>query len=276
MNTKRSEAPTVFRRYKGKGLHGEIQCGDALAFLRQLEDESAHLIFLDPPFNLGKTYDPTKPKADRRPAAEYWRWMELILGECVRVLREGGALYLYHLPLWAVRLGAPLSRRLELRHWIAVSMKNGFVRGKRLYPAHYGLLYFTKGEPRTFSRPRVKARICHHCKRTVKDYGGYKDIIARKGINLSDIWEDLSPVRHSQTKLRLQNELPLSLTERVIAISGRKGGLLVDPFVGSGSVVLAAAKAGMLFKACDIVKANCILTEKRLASLRSGTRTKAD
>ena len=102
MITNRSKAPIVLRRYRGKELRGEIHWGDALAFLRQLDAESAHLIFLDPPFNLGKAYDPTKLKADRRPAAEYWRWMELILGECVRVLREGGALYLYHLPLWAV------------------------------------------------------------------------------------------------------------------------------------------------------------------------------
>ena len=276
MSTNLSKTPKLLRRYRGKGLCGEIHWGDALAFLRSLDDESADLIFLDPPFNLGKAYDPAKPKADRRPAPEYWRWMELVLGECVRVLSNGGALYLYHLPLWAVRLGAPLSRRLELRHWIAVSMKNGFVRGKRLYPAHYGLLYFTKGEPRTFSRPRVKARVCHHCKHTVKDYGGYKEIITRKGINLSDIWEDLSPVRHSQTKLRQQNQLPLSLTERVIAISGRKGGVLVDPFAGSGSVVVAAAKAGMVFKACDIVRANCTLTAKRVASLPSAPRTKVD
>ena len=34
-------------------------------------------------------------------------------------------------------------------------MKNGFARGKKLYPAHYALLYFTKGMPASFQRPKI-------------------------------------------------------------------------------------------------------------------------
>jgi site-specific DNA-methyltransferase (adenine-specific) len=259
----------LFRRYSGKSLRGEIHCGDALAFLRSQETESADVVFLDPPFNLGKQYDPRHPNGDRRSVEDYWLWMEMILSESVRILRDGGALYLYHIPLWAMRFGEHLSRRLQFRHWIAVSMKNGFARGERLYPAHYALLYFTKGEPRFFKRPRLRPVKCRHCGRTIKDYGGYKHIINAKGLNLSDVWEDLSPVRHSKTKLRAANQLPLALTKRVMAISGRKNGFLVDPFAGSGSTVVAAANAGMVFMACDIVKHNCVVIEERLRRLPS-------
>src|SRR5439155_1157668 len=84
------------------------------------------------------------------------------------------------LPSWAIRIGAALQQRLQLRHWIAVSMKNGFVRGKHLYPAHYALLYFTKGQPSFFTRPRVTPAKCRHCQNVVKDYGGYWPIIEKR------------------------------------------------------------------------------------------------
>jgi hypothetical protein len=54
-------------------------------------------------------------------------------------------------------------------------MKGTFPRGKKLYPAHYALLYFTKGEPKTFNRDAVRQPIplCRHCGKDVKDYGGH-------------------------------------------------------------------------------------------------------
>jgi site-specific DNA-methyltransferase (adenine-specific) len=211
---------TLFRRYDRATAQGRLYHGDALDLLRSLKDDSATVVFLDPPFNLGKRYDSRKRRQDRQPEDVYRAWMERILIEAIRVLAPGGALYLYHIPLWAMRLGSLVDQELDLRHWIAISMKNGFVRGKRLYPAHYCLLYFTKGQPAAFRRPKVSPAVCRHCKRTIKDYGGYRRIIERKGINLSDFWEDVSPVRHATTKLRKQNQLPLTITDRVFHISG--------------------------------------------------------
>jgi len=178
-----------------------------------------------------------------------------LLDDAVRVMKAGGALYLYHLPSWGVTLGAHLRAKLQFQHWIAISMKNGFVRGRRLYPAHYSLLFFTKGQPATFERPRLPLEYCA-CGRTKKDYGGYLRILQEKGINLSDIWDDISPVRHRHKKRRKANELPLKVTERVVAISGARGLTYVDPFAGAGAGVLAAAKAGMIVKSCDIVPGN--------------------
>jgi site-specific DNA-methyltransferase (adenine-specific) len=109
---------------------------------------------------------------------------------------------------------------------------------------------------------------CRHCGKYIKDYGGYKSIIEEKGINLSDFWEDVSPVRHAQWKNRVANELPQIIFERVMQISSERGALYVDPFAGSGGGVLAAVTAGMQFAACDIVPSNCQLIVERLAELR--------
>jgi len=128
--------------------------------------------------------------------------MKKLIRDMVRVLKPGGAFFLYHLPYWASRLSQELLAQLQFRHWIAIAMKNGFVRGKNLYPAHYALLYYTKGAPARFTRPRLEPQLCRHCRGLVKDYGGYTGIIQSKGINLSDFWDDLSPVRHKNRKLR--------------------------------------------------------------------------
>jgi site-specific DNA-methyltransferase (adenine-specific) len=253
----------LVRRFRRKSARGEVWHGDAVGFLRSIPTEAADMVFLDPPFNLGKRYDGTKP-TDSKPEAEYELWIRAVLSESVRVLADGGALFVYHIPKWGLKMGSFLEGKLSFRNWIAISMKNGFVRGQRLYPAHYSLLYFTKGVPKQFRRPKLKPQACRHCGKYVKDYGGYRHIIDRTGINLSDVWDDLSPVRHSNKKHRVANELPAKLFDRVLEISGTASGLYVDPFAGAGTGLVAAADHGMIFKGCDIVRANCDIMWKRL------------
>ncbi len=250
---------------------GELVCGDALELLRILPGDSADIVFLDPPFNLGKSYGRNGSKGDRLSDPEYFSYMLQVIARCVAVLKPGGALYVYHLPKWSIRLASVLADLLEFRHWIAISMKNGFARGSRLYPAHYSLLYFTKGEPRVFRRPKIEPLRCPECEAYVRDYGGYERFIV-KGINLSDVWDDLSPVRHRKYKSRATNELPIEIPRRAVAISGRPGGLLVDPFAGSGTTLLAAREAGMLFVASDRERQHCSIMHKRLLKTRTGQR----
>lgn len=246
--------------------HGDIVRCDALQMLNSLSNESAEIVFLDPPFNLGKVYGRRGPHGDRLDEDYYFRYLTEVLDRSIAVLKAGGALYVYHLPKWAVRIGGYLHRRLTFRHWIAISMKSGFARGRSLYPAHYGLLYYTKGEPRNFRRPKTDPMRCRHCGRYAKDYGGYTDFI-RKGINLSDVWDDLSPVRHKKHKSHKSNELPFDIPERVISMSGRRGGLFVDPFAGSGTSLIAAIERGMNFVACDREREKWLLIRRRLSAL---------
>jgi hypothetical protein len=41
-----------------------------------------------------------------------------------------------------------------------------------------------------------------------------------RGINLSDLWDDLSPVRHKHSKYRSANQLPIRLTDRLLKTAG--------------------------------------------------------
>ena len=84
----------------------EIYTCDARHLLTSIRDDSVDLIFIDPPFNLGKRYGARMPAKDRRSPADYEHFMQEVLDESVRVLAPGGALYLYHMPEWGVRFAS--------------------------------------------------------------------------------------------------------------------------------------------------------------------------
>ncbi len=236
---------------------------DAINFLKSLENECADIVFLDPPFNLGKKYGNSTSKADLLKIDEYKIFLSTLIDKSINVIKPGGSLYIYHMPRWALKIGELIGERLDFKHWIAIAMKNGFVRGKTLYPAHYALLFYTKGSPNILNRPKIPAAQCRHCHGLIKDYGGYTKYI-KKGINLSDFWDDLSPVRHKKHKHRAANELPVELVERIIHISGTKNGLIVDPFAGTGTTAIAALNSGMRFLLNDKLSSSLNITKQRI------------
>jgi site-specific DNA-methyltransferase (adenine-specific) len=242
--------------------HGEIVCDDALHVLNSLRENCADIVFLDPPFNLGKRYGKNGSHQDKIKETEYLEYMEKVISRSAAILKQGGALYLYHIPKWAIRLTPFMEEHLNFRHWIAISMKNGFARGDYLYPAHYALVYYTKGKPKSFNRPKVPKPVCSKCKKDLRDYGGYKKYVMN-GINLSDVWDDVSPVRHRKAKTRSANELPLVIPHRVTMLSGVKGGLIIDPFAGSGTTILAAHLAEMQYVVSDSELEYCELMSSR-------------
>lgn len=221
--------------------YGALYNADCLNILAQLKSEVADCVFADPPFNLGKDY--RNGFTDKTNEADYYEWCARWIIECSRILKPGGAFFLYALPELAVRFANVMNERLTFRHWIALSMKGTYSRGKKLYPAHYALLYYTRGEPKTFNKVRLPIPTCRHCGGEIKDYGGHRDKLNPEGLNLTDFWDDTSPNRHKKFKVRPGvNELKLMIPERAILISTNEGDLVVDPFGGGGSTYQAAEK----------------------------------
>jgi site-specific DNA-methyltransferase (adenine-specific) len=201
---------------------------------------------------------------------KYLHWSQQWLGECVRVLKPGGSLFVFNLPRWCIEYGAYLNRRgMWFRHWIACRMPKAFPRGKRMSPAHYGLIYYTKGEPAVFNKVYTPIQVCRHCGGEIRDYGGHRKKLNEKGINLMDVWDapedvwedtteadstevlwtlaeemwtDIPPVRHRRHKKRVPNELAPIMLERIIAMASNPGQIVVDPFGGSGTTFYAAEK----------------------------------
>lgn len=223
--------------------NGVLFSADCIEILKQMRPEVVDCVFADPPFNLGKDYK--NGFNDRVREAEYYDWCRVWIGECARVLKPGGAFFLYATPEIAIRLAQVLNERLSFRHWIALTMKGTYSRGKKLYPAHYALLYYTRGEPVTFNRLRLPIPTCRHCRKEIKDYGGHRDKLNPEGLNLTDFWEDTSPNRHKKFKVRPGvNELKFVIPERAIQISTQPGDLVLDPFGGGGTTFHAAEAHG--------------------------------
>lgn len=216
--------------------HGAVFDQDCLVFLRGIKDSVVDTVFADPPFNLKKEYG--AKSNDDIPDHEYLAWCREWINEAARTLKPGGAFFLYNLPKWNMFLGTYLAEAgLEFRHWIAVDIKFGLPIPKRLYPSHYSLLYFTKGKPKTFRKVRTPIELCRHCKGEIKDYGGHRNKMNPKGVNLTDVWNDIAPVRHWKYKSseRKANALSSKLLDRVVEISTEPGDLVIDPFGGSGT-----------------------------------------
>lgn len=223
---------------------GRLFHGDCIELMRTLPSDSVDMIFADPPFNLNKLY-PSSITDDLK-TERYLEWFETWSSECIRLLRHGGALFLWNLPRWNAEMAAFICGRLTFVHWIAVDIKYSLPIQGRLYPSHYSLLYFVKGpQARVFHPDRLPMQVCPHCAGDLRDYGGYKAKMNPKGVNLSDVWWDISPVRHAKYKRRNgANELSLKLLDRVVELSTNEGDLVFDPFGGSGTTYMAAELKG--------------------------------
>jgi len=223
--------------------HGALYDGDCIAFLKRIQSETVDTVFADPPFNLDKKYG--AKSNDNLPEAKYVEWCKAWLDECIRVLKPGGSLFVYNLPRWNIVLGAYLMERgLMFRHDITVEMKSTLPVPGRLYPAHYSLLYLTKGKPKTFRKIRTPIEVCRHCGGEVKDYGGHRHAMNPLGVNLKDVWTDIPPVRHwkFKSKERPANALSTKLLDRVVEMSTIEGDVVLDPFGGSGTTFAVAER----------------------------------
>ena len=238
---------------------GDLYEGDCQNLLPFIHDETIDTVFADPPFNLSKNYG--RKVNDNLSEAEYVKWCKAWIDYCIRVLKPGGSLFIYNIPKWNIILGNYLTEvGLTFRHWIAVNIKLSLPIQGRLYPSHYSLLYYTKGKQRVFRKIRTPIERCRHCDKELKDYGGHRGAMNPNGVNLTDVWNDITPVRHWKFKSRKRkaNQLSTKLLERVIQMSTQEYDVVLDPFGGSGTTFDVCERysrywIGIEIDNCDVI-----------------------
>lgn len=230
---------------------GFIYQSDCINLMKNIKGGEVDLFFADPPFNLDKEYD--SKMIDKISPMRYLEWCRSWIDEGVRILKPGGSFFIWNLPKWNVILCQHLNKNLNFKNWISVDFKCSMPINKRLYPAHYSLLYYTKGDKaNVFIPDRLPVEICRNCSGDIKDYGGKKSKLNPKGISLTDIWTDISPVRHSKYKHRKANQLPLKLMDRIIEMSTNEGDIVFDPFAGSGTTFIVSELKKRRWAGCEL------------------------
>ena len=122
------------------------------------------------------------------------------MDECVRVLKNGGLLFVQGCPDYLPELGVYLEQYLNFKYWIAIEST---IRHKDsgLPSVHAAVLLFTKGSGRfNVRRTRFPHQYCTSCKRTLKDWGGKAHLMNPDGYVISDVWKNL-PQANNYTRI---------------------------------------------------------------------------
>jgi len=86
------------------------------------------------------------------------------------------------------------------------------------------------------------------------------------GIPLQDLWTDIQPALGTQD-LGYPTQKPLALLERIISASSNPGDVVLDPFCGCGTAIVAAQKLGRHWIGIDITHLSIALQKNRLKDM---------
>jgi DNA modification methylase len=235
---------------------------DCVEALMQLPESTIDLIFVDPPYNLGKKYG--TGSNDRLPDEDYYRWcMQWFMG-AFRVLKPGGAFYVMHYPEVAARWKQQLDGIFSFQRWLTwvypcnVGHSNGnWTRAQRT------ILYYAKGDGPAFFDGQADPQ----------PYRNPEDIrvkhMGKRGVTPYDWWEYDLVKNVSRDKTTWPNQLPMELVKRIILSSCPSDGIVCDPCVGSGTTAAAAIEAGRPWIGFDVESKACGVVRNRVSDVRS-------
>lgn len=226
-----------------------VVLGDCVRGMRALADGSVDLVIADPPYNIGVQNSPW----DKVP--EYMSWSRQWMAEAARVLRPGGALFLYGSPvkLWIDRLKLVAADELGLEFvqhisWVYRQGGDSRLTGMLRYAVRMEHLeWFVKpgGTPTFNPREAVQHYTeAEAAEALAKGAGRVTAESLARGRPPNNWWD--IPRENSRSRERRfgahPSMKPLKLCERIVAVHSNPGDLVVVPFGGSGSEVVAAAR----------------------------------
>ncbi len=268
----------------------KVILGDCLDILPTFEDNSIDLIYLDPPFFTNKiqklkTRDGKKEFSYSdiwQSHEEYSKFLFDRLIELKRVLKKSGSIFI-HCDRNATHIIRTLLDNIfgekNFQSEIIWYYKRWSNSKKGLLPSHQTIYFYSKTKNFKFNKIYTDysetTNIDQILQKRVRDKNG-KTTYAKdkdgnilnsdekKGVPLSDVWE--IPYLNPKAKERVgyPTQKPILLLERIIDIASNEGDIILDPFCGSGTTLVAGKLKNRKVIGIDISNEAIEITKTRL------------
>jgi adenine-specific DNA-methyltransferase len=232
-----------------------ISNGDTLAYLRTLPEECVDLVVSSPPYNIGKEYE------SRKALAHYIEEQGIILAECYRILKSTGSIY------WQVGSYSndgtliPLDIRffpvledlgMLPRNRIIWARQHG-LHGRKKFSARYEtILWFTKSKDFVFDLDAIRVPQKYQNKKAYRGERKGEYTCHPDGKNPGDIWL-FRNVKHNHEEQTIHPcQFPEDLIARIILTSAPEGGVVLDPYMGAGTVAVVAKNLNRHFLGAEL------------------------
>jgi len=258
------------------GIHRLIcgDCTDKDVIDKLMNGAVADLIITDPPYNVNyESSNHLTIANDNLGERQFAEFLDKSFGQMARVLKKGGAWYIFHSDSGGEIFRQKARERLGKIRQCLIWNKNAFVVGRQDYHwKHEPILYGWKdGESHYFVNDRTQSTV--HTEYIALETLKKKDAIKllkeilqdEQNTTVIDCDKPTINVEHPTMK-------PIKLIAKLTHNSSRKGENILDPFGGSGSTLIAAEQLGRIAYICELDPKYCDATIARYEKL---TNTKA-
>lgn len=237
--------------------------------LAWLPQQSVDLLFLDPPYNLTKTFSPEN-SFQQRTIAQYQEWLETWFPHLVKVLKPTASVYICGDWRSAAAIHLIAEKYLKIRNCITWEREKGRGAKANWKNCSEQIWFCTVSDRYTFNVDAVKLK-----RRVMAPYtdpsGHPKDWERHQDGNYrlthpSNLWTDITvPFWSMPENTDHPTQKPEKLLAKIILASSNPGDLVLDPFLGSGTTSVVAKKTERNYVGIELDSFYCCLAEKRLA-----------
>lgn len=252
---------------KSKDIMNKLIREDLFKVIDYLPDKFADLIFIDPPYNLTKTYNNLTFR--QMGFNEYEDWIDSWLSKMRRLLKPKASLYICADWRSSSAVFRIAGKYFNIRNRITWEREKG--RGARTNWKNCleDIWFCTVSDQYTFNVDAVKMsrRVIAPYK---KENGDPKDWIIDKDEKIrithpSNLWTDITvPFWSMPENTDHPTQKPEKLLAKIILASSNKGDTVFDPFAGSGTTLVTAKKLNRNFCGVEIDRTYAALALKRL------------
>ena len=249
-------------------INGTI-CQDLTKIIPWLPAGSVDLMFIDPPYNLTKSFN--KITFRERSVDEYREWMEAWFPALIRLLKPTASVYVCGDWRSSTAIHRLVEQHLIVRNRITWEREKGRGAKTNWKNCAEDIWFCTVSDNYIFNLDAVKVRrkvIAPYTDESGKPKDWQKD--DKGGTRLthpSNLWTDLTvPYWSMPENTDHPTQKPEKLLAKLILASSNPSDVVFDPFLGSGTTSVVAKKLGRCYIGVEIDETYCLLAEKRLAA----------